>query len=163
MWIWVRRRFSSVYVAYSWCLCVSKDTFNQSLEVMSWFGVLFYPCPLVSFQCLLCSSLCLFPFLLVACLSSSACQPDSFVLSLRYLTCPLPSPLTSPFLRLVISVSVYIVFVFPALLVSSFFVMSPSSSLCFLPCRLCPGGMFWIFDFWCLHFDLNISFGCTLL
>ena len=93
MWIWVRRRFSSVYVAYSWCLCVSKDTFNQSLEVMSWFGVLFYPCPLVSFQCLLCSSLCLFPFLLVVFLCLSARLLCAFP-SLSDLSSSLPSHLT---------------------------------------------------------------------
>ena len=48
----------------------------------------------------------------------SLCLPDSSVLSLRYLTCPLPTPLTSPAPRLVISVSVYTVFVVPAFLVS---------------------------------------------
>ena len=96
-------------VEHSQRLHVSKDTFYRSLKAMSRFGLLFYvliPCPIVSFQCLLCSSLCLFPFLLVACLSPSVC------LSARLL-CPLPSPLTSPVPRLVTCVSVYIVFVFP--------------------------------------------------
>ena len=59
-----------------------------------------FPCPLVSIQCLLRSSLC-------ACLSPSVCQCFLLCASPRYLTWPPPSSLSSPVPRLVISVCVY--------------------------------------------------------
>ena len=57
-------------------------------------------CPLVSFKCLLCSSLCLLPFLF-ACLSPPVCQYCSFhafssVPSPHYLTCPLSLSSSAP-------------------------------------------------------------------
>ena len=89
----------------------------------------------------LCSSLYVFPVLLVACLSPSS------VLSL-HLTCPLPSPLTSPVPHHVISVSVYIVFGVAAFLVSSFCVMSLMKLPVFplVSSLVCFG--FLIFAFW---------------
>ena len=100
MWIRLRGWFASVCVEHSQRLHVSKDTFYRSLKAMSRFGLLFYvliPCPIVSFQCLLCSSLCLFPFLLVACLSPSVCLSARLLCafpSLCNLSSPLPSHLT---------------------------------------------------------------------
>ena len=75
------------------------------------------PCPLVSFQRLLCSSLCVFPS--CACVSPPVCQ--------HYFLCDSPSwflPAAPPHLCLVLLlVSVYVVFVFPLVFSSLFCVL----------------------------------------
>ena len=48
------------------------------------------------------------------------CVSPSLCFSLRYLTCPLPSSLSSPVPDPLVSVSVYLVFVLPALLLRLF-------------------------------------------
>ena len=112
------------------CFCVI-------LCLIFWFLALL----LSSFHCLLCSSLCAFPS--CACLSPSVCQ--------YCFLCDSPSlSAAPPHLFFILSlVSVHIVFVFPARLVSLMYVFSvlfPPAPLRFLLCLWSPD-MFLDFDF----------------
>ena len=80
--------------------------------------------------------------------------------SLHYLTCPFPSSLTSPVPDPLVSVSVYLAFALPALLVSSS--CHPSASVCLfmLFCSsVSPVSPVWyILLFWFLVFSVDLSF-----
>ena len=80
--------------------------------------------------------------------------------SLHYLTCPFPSSLTSPVPDPLVSVSVYLAFALPALLVSSS--CHPSASVCLfmLFCSSVPpvSPVWYILLFWFLVFSVDLSF-----
>ena len=119
---------------------------------------IWFLCPLVSFQCLLCSSLW-------ACLSPSVCQSLLLCASPpHYLTWPPPSILSSPVPRVIISLCVFslcfpscpcpfIASVGTMFSQSSFCLQSPSG-ICFLDCE------FWFFPclIWTLLFELYFAF-----
>ena len=126
---------------------------------------IWFPCPLVSSQCLLCSSLC-------ACLSPSVCH--DFLLCASppcFLTWPPPSSLSSTVPRLIVSVCGFSL-CFPSCLCpfiasvavmfsqSSFCLQSPSP-MCFLDCE------FWFshvwFELWFLICTLPFSLQCVEL
>ena len=80
------------------------------------------------------------------------------------LNCPLPSPLTLPVPRLVISVSVYIVFVFCLVFYQFVFCDVPLKVTCLSSNVSCPPyGMFVILASVYFYVDLYFAFVATLL